>query len=460
MNAIGFQREHVEPAEWDRPEMRAALAARDITKVYRLLQRIGFSQQRIAALTGQSQPEVSAIIHGRKVMAYDVLARIADGLGVPRGYMGLAYAQPEPTSTPESTRADAPTPKEPPDDTEPPIRRRAFLGQAAAITLGAAVLAVDPTDRAMAAETPVPARIGAADVDRVTHATASLRSLDYRYGGGSCRSAVLAQLRWTQRLTEADCSEEVGRRLRLALADLHNLAGWTSLDVGLDEPARQSFLHALQLARLADDPDLVANILYRTGRISLHRGDATEALRLFRLGQLAAEDADSTLPLTVLAANMAWAHGHLGDVEAAERMLDLAEERLAQANLAAAPPWFRFFDESDLEALRGVTYLALGESDPRYTERAIGRLTAASEQRLPEMARSRAFDLTSLATAYLRHGEVDHGIAVAERAVAEVSTLTSARVIDKLRPLAAEAAKRPEHADARDLVDQLTGMIG
>ena len=106
MNAIGYQHDQVDPAEWERPEMRAALAERDITRVYRLLQKIGFSQQRIAAMTGQSQPEVSAIIHGRKVMAYDVLSRICNGLGAPRGYMGLSYdTQPaDQTVTPPSDR--------------------------------------------------------------------------------------------------------------------------------------------------------------------------------------------------------------------------------------------------------------------------------------------------------------------------------------------------------------------
>jgi len=39
--------------------MRAVVAVRDFTRVYRLLQKVGFSQQKIAALTGQSQPEVS-----------------------------------------------------------------------------------------------------------------------------------------------------------------------------------------------------------------------------------------------------------------------------------------------------------------------------------------------------------------------------------------------------------------
>jgi len=78
-------------ALWEHPAMRAVLAARDVTRLYRLLQKHGYSQQRIASMTGQSQPEVSAIIHGRRIMAYDVLSRIADGLNIPRGYLGLAY---------------------------------------------------------------------------------------------------------------------------------------------------------------------------------------------------------------------------------------------------------------------------------------------------------------------------------------------------------------------------------
>jgi hypothetical protein len=70
---------------WNLPEMRTALAERDISAVYRLLRRQGVSQRQIAAKTGQSQSEVSEILKGRQVMAYDVLARIADGLCVPRG---------------------------------------------------------------------------------------------------------------------------------------------------------------------------------------------------------------------------------------------------------------------------------------------------------------------------------------------------------------------------------------
>jgi transcriptional regulator with XRE-family HTH domain len=59
--------------------------------VFKILQRYGISQRRIAASTGQSQSEISEILKGRRVVSYDVLVRIALGLGVPRGHLGLAY---------------------------------------------------------------------------------------------------------------------------------------------------------------------------------------------------------------------------------------------------------------------------------------------------------------------------------------------------------------------------------
>lgn len=484
MNAIGFQRDGVDPAEWERPEMRKALAARDITRVYRLLQKIGFSQQRIAALTGQSQPEVSAIIHGRKVMAYDVLSRICDGLGAPRGYMGLAYdegtvaaeesrsaeeaagppaqLQERPAWPPRFGRPHAPrgpavgTGEEGEQGPEEPFGRRAFLGQATAITLGVAALASDGDRPAAAAvPTPVPTRIGASDVEQINEATASLRALDYRHGGGACRDATLAQLSWSARLLDSECSEQVGRRLRIALADLHNLAGWTSLDIGQDDAARQLFLSALRLAKQADEPSLVSSILYRTGRISLHRGEPSDAIRLFQLGQLAAEEANTPLPKAVLAANLAWAHGQRGEAELAHQALGLAEQQLARANLATSPAWFRFFDESDLEGLHGQAYLALGQTDPQYTERAIERLDLAALQRLPEMSRSRAFDLAALATAHVRQGDTDHGAMIGGQALDIIEGLKSVRLVEYLRPLAAEVGERRGNPELHELADRL-----
>ena len=83
--------------------MAAALAERDMATVYRLLQEQGLSQRSIAARTGQSQSEISEVMSGRRIVSYDVLARIADGLGISRGYLGMAYCPPGPYPRPETT---------------------------------------------------------------------------------------------------------------------------------------------------------------------------------------------------------------------------------------------------------------------------------------------------------------------------------------------------------------------
>jgi transcriptional regulator with XRE-family HTH domain len=109
------------------PSLRDALVRRDITKVYKILTREGVLQRRIAALTGQSQSEVSEILSGRQVMGYDVLVRIANGLGIPRGMMGLAYDG-------DSTEPAA-------EEVDEDVERRNFLAIAGAIIFGTSVFA-------------------------------------------------------------------------------------------------------------------------------------------------------------------------------------------------------------------------------------------------------------------------------------------------------------------------------
>ncbi|MGB3442746.1 MAG: helix-turn-helix transcriptional regulator, partial [Actinophytocola sp.] len=78
VNSSGSSGSSVTRDVWDDQEMCAALEAREVSTVYKLLRRKGVSQRQIAAMTGQSQSEVSEILKGRQVMAYDVLVRIAD----------------------------------------------------------------------------------------------------------------------------------------------------------------------------------------------------------------------------------------------------------------------------------------------------------------------------------------------------------------------------------------------
>jgi hypothetical protein len=76
---------------WSSVDMRIALASRDFRRVFLLLQRSGVSQRKIARACGCAQSEVSEIIGGRRVADYGVLVRYCQGLGIPRGWVGLAF---------------------------------------------------------------------------------------------------------------------------------------------------------------------------------------------------------------------------------------------------------------------------------------------------------------------------------------------------------------------------------
>jgi transcriptional regulator with XRE-family HTH domain len=102
------------PELWERPELRVILAERDTGALFGQLQRQGFSQRRIASLVGMSQSEISEIKGGRRVIAYDVHLRVAEGLGVPLVYMGLAQppplrerAEPASDTNPEPATAES-----------------------------------------------------------------------------------------------------------------------------------------------------------------------------------------------------------------------------------------------------------------------------------------------------------------------------------------------------------------
>lgn len=436
---------------WETKEMRDALAARKVSAIYRLLRKEGISQRQIAAMTGQSQSEVSEILKGRHVIAYDVLARIADGLGAPRGYMGLAYD--EVTEVDVVGAADEQQAEE-----DESVKRRKFLTHAAEITMGAAVLG-QPAQAwaASATRTPAPGRIGMTDVRQVETATKALRALDYQYGGGFCRDAVIAQLSWGKQLIGAGSTEQVKGRLCVALADLHSLAGWTSFDIGLNDAARNHFGNALQLAKQGESEPLVANVLYRMGRVYLHDHAADDALKMFQLGQLAAQNAQSELAVAVLCANQAWSYAMLGKKDEALSQLGRARDEFGRADVANAESWVRFFDATDLYAMVGTVHTELAMAgDASQTKYAIPALTRAINSYGDDMARSKTFNMSALATNHLIEGDIDHGANIGTRALEVAEGIKSKRVRDRIRPLQDEAVRRQNNPDARDLVERLS----
>jgi len=462
VNAITDGVDHVDPEEWERPDMRSALAVRDISRVYRLLQKVGFSQQKIAALTGQSQPEVSAIIHGREVMAYDVLSRIADGLGVPREYMGLSFeAMPagagEESSSARPLRAAA-------SEEDDPVQRRDFIGATAAVMVGASASAYERwLPRTAAPAAPPPVRIDTADIDGIRQTTDLLYNLGcIQLGGLATLDAATAYLRSTSALLRSSCTEAVGRQLKVALADLHGIAGATLFDVGRHREAHKHHMAGLVLARDAGEQGLVAQLLWKMGRVYLDEEHAPEALRMFQFAQLAAQDAGSHAELASLHQNEALAYALLGQpMQVADALARAEHERGLMAGSAEAASFhgaarFNAAVRGDLLCYEAWAYTLLARQHG-LASRGGERAVRISEQLLaPAVAGtrggvSRSLDQTMLAAGLLHSGERDAGITAAHAAVSQVESLRSARAVERLRYITESAKPWERTADGREL---------
>jgi hypothetical protein len=112
-----------------------------------------------------------------------------------------------------------------------------------------------------------------ADVDSLVSFTGDLRALDHRHGGGHCRGSAVSRLPSALALFDHPVADEVFGPLCTAVADLHNLAGWSCFDIGLTAEAVRHFRMALAVAARNDHTAPASNLYYRLGRMSLHHND-------------------------------------------------------------------------------------------------------------------------------------------------------------------------------------------
>jgi tetratricopeptide (TPR) repeat protein len=210
----------------------------------------------------------------------------------------------------------------------------------------------------------------------------------------------------------------------------------------------------MEFAKRADDPSLMSNIMYRVGRIYLHRREANEALKWFQLGQIAAQNSGSERAVATLCANEAWAYAMLNESDQAKRLLDRAHSEMTRVRPDDEPSWARFFDGNELIAIGGSTYFELAAHNPRYASTAVSTLSESIASYDDRMARSRAMVRAMLATTYLRQGEVTRGVQVGHQALKAISAVQSPRALQRFQPLQVEAgrwATRAKNADAREL---------
>ncbi|MGH3900562.1 MAG: hypothetical protein ACRDTA_20405 [Pseudonocardiaceae bacterium] len=363
------------------------------------------------------------ILKGRQVMGYDVLVKIANGLDVPHGWMGLAYDE------------DIEVQPQPAEEVDEEVKRRALLAAGGVALLGSPVLGellhipVRP-----AAPTPLPSRLGASDVSAIKALTSELRTMARTYGG--CAETVTAVAARSRPLMSIPGSDSARAELGSALADLHTMAGWCCVDSGYHDNARACFATAMDLA--PHDGYQFASALRHAGMHMRDAGAYNDDLKACQLGLIKLGESPDT-PETAesvawLTAESAVALSTMGCRDEAEKAISTAREhRLSDT-----------FDEADMDYAVANVYRRLGRLDLAEP------FAASSLRKWPGTShRDSVLSDIALATIHVQTGEHDSP-ALAHRAIKSVAGIHSVRARMSVNSLVEALETRPK-AENREL---------
>ncbi|MGH4020525.1 MAG: hypothetical protein ACRDT0_15070, partial [Pseudonocardiaceae bacterium] len=363
-------------------------------------------------------------------------------LGVPRGWMRLAYAEDVASNTAPDDVGQ--TPQEVADA----MKRRTVVVTGSVAVFGGAMAGYGdqgelPAPTYPQPEEPLPSRLGMSDVARLEQETTQLWARYRRHGG--CADIVGTAASQRTPLLIVPAAEEVKARLGSALAHRHRLAGACWFDDGLDDAALHHCTRAVQIAAEAGDGYQVAYALWQAGVLFLERGHPNDALKCFQLGQTrllnmapvknTVDDPRAPVLVARLSALEAMAYADL------ERP-DLARRELSQAHDGWAPPGT--YEQADMDYATAQVAVRLGQLDAAESFAAFSVRGWGEGERLGAVQAG-----IVLATLHVQAGETD-GLVLARTAIDGVASLESGLARDRLQPLQLALAGRRD-ADSQEL---------
>ncbi|MGW2208894.1 regulator [Streptomyces sp. NPDC001781] len=309
--------------------------------------------------------------------------------------------------------------------------------------------------RVPVAERPSGHRVTGGDLAALRSVGELFRALDDQYGGGHARQALVRYLEHEcEPMLRGSYSEQTGRRLFGAAADLTRLAGWTSYDIAAHGLAQRYFVQALRLAQAAADRAYGSYVLVTMSRQAVYLGHGREAVQLARVAQQGIGTGAAPVVQALLQAAEARAHAVLGETRACTGALVRAERALETARPGDdVPHWARFFDEAQLADELGHCHRDLHQFRPaaQHAERSL-RLRPAAH------ARSRLFSRVVLATARLGLGDLDQACALAADAAAQAAEMRSVRAVEYIRDFERRLEPYRDAAPARGYRERVAAL--
>ncbi|MFJ8012139.1 sporulation protein [Streptomyces sp. NPDC096339] len=276
-------------------------------------------------------------------------------------------------------------------------------------------------------------RVGHSDVSKLREAAEDARRWDSKYGGGDWRSSMVPECLRVDAapLLLGSYSDEVGRALFGATAELTRLAGWMAFDTGQQEAAQRYYIQALRLARAAADVPLGGYVLASMSLQATYRDFPEEGVDLAQAAVERNRGLATARTMSFFRLVEARAHAKAGDSSAAGAALRASEGWLERSRDGDPDPtWLGFYSYDRFAADAAECYrdLRLPRQVRRFTEQALSRPTE-------EFVRSHGLRLVVSAVAELESGNLDAACAAGTRAVEVAGRISSARTTEYVRDL-------------------------
>ncbi|MFJ1564139.1 sporulation protein [Streptomyces erythrochromogenes] len=276
-------------------------------------------------------------------------------------------------------------------------------------------------------------RVGHSDVTKLREAAEDARRWDSKYGGGDWRSSMVPECLRVDAapLLLGSYTDEVGRALFGATAELTRLAGWMAFDTGQQEAAQRYYIQALRLARAAADVPLGGYVLASMSLQATYRDFPDEGVDLAQAAVERNRGLATARTMSFFRLVEARAHAKAGDSAAAGAALRAAEGWLERSREGDPDPtWLGFYSYDRFAADAAECYrdLKLPRQVRRFTEQALSRPTE-------EYVRSHGLRLVVSAVAELESGNLDAACAAGTRAVEVAGRISSARTTEYVRDL-------------------------
>ncbi|MFJ4202279.1 MFS transporter [Streptomyces sviceus] len=298
---------------------------------------------------------------------------------------------------------------------------------------------ITPADSSVAREvnpsegSGAPLKVGHSDVQKLREAAEDARRWDSKYGGGDWRSSMVPECLRVEAapLLLGAYSDEVGRALFGASAELTRLAGWMAFDTGQQEAAQRYYIQALRLARAAADVPLGGYVLASMSLQATYRGFGDEGVDLAQAALERNRGLATARTMSFFRLVEARAHARAGDAAAAGAALKAAEGWLERSREGDNDPsWLGFYSYDRFAADAAECYrdLKAPRQVRRFTEQALSQPTE-------EFVRSHGLRLVVSAVAELESGNLDAACEQGVRAVEVAGRISSARTTEYVKDL-------------------------